>query len=332
MTETETKAPAPLSRMAIRGVVGGTLMGMANLVPGISGGTMLLAAGVYPDFIRGIGEVTTLKFSVRQQATLLPVTLAALTVIVLLAGVVRDLVVGYRWAMYSLFIGLTLGGVPIVRELLGEFDNKAKGGAAAGFLCMTALALAQTMGASGVGSNEGMLWMFMAGTAAAGAMILPGVSGGYLLLVLGAYVPILSGIHAFKEALKAGDTTAIMDPMLGVVLPVGVGVVVGIAAVSNALRWFLANHRSATLGALLGLLVGAVVGIYPFQQGVEPQIGDMFKGRALTAETLADVDPEDWPTEFFTPSPVQVGGGFGLVFLGLGLTLGIRKLRGPDEE
>ncbi len=64
-------------------------------------------------------------------------------------------------------------------------------------------------------------------------MILPGVSGGYLLLLLGQYVPILSAIDAFKEALKAGDVQAAMEPAIAVMLPVGIGVIAGVVLVGN---------------------------------------------------------------------------------------------------
>jgi putative membrane protein len=156
-------------------------------------------------------------------------------------------------------------------------------------------------------------------------MILPGVSGGYLLLVMGMYVPILSGIDAFKEGLKARDVAALLDPALGVVLPVGIGVVVGIVAVSNVLKVLLARFEKATLGVLLGLLLGAVVGLWPFQQGVPPQLGDVVKGRVVTEEVLADLDPDDWPTAWFTPSPGQVGGSLLLIGLGLATTLGVAR-------
>ncbi len=325
------QASEPLAKLATRGVVGGVLMGLANLVPGISGGTMLLAAGVFPDFIRGVSDVTTLRFERRSLTVLASVGGAAAVAILLLAGTVKDLVVDYRWVMYSLFIGLTLGGVPIVRALLGKEDTRSRVGAVIGFLGMAALAWAQASGAVGTGSNDGFVWMLFAGVAGASAMILPGVSGGYLLLVMGAYVPILSGIDQFKEALKAADPSALMDPFLGVVLPVGVGVVVGIVAVANALRWALENHKNTTLGVLLGVLVGAVVGLYPFQQGVQPAVGDIVKGRALTEQTLAELDREDWPTQIFTPSALQVGGSFGLVLVGLGITLGIRKLGSKED-
>ena len=89
-------------------------MGLANLVPGISGGTMLLAAGVYPGFISAIAEVTTFRFRFRSLILLASVVGSAALAILLLAGSVKDLVVDHRWIMYSLFIGLTLGGVPLV--------------------------------------------------------------------------------------------------------------------------------------------------------------------------------------------------------------------------
>ena len=103
--------------LVTRGVFGGILMGLANLVPGISGGTMLLAAGIYPRFIESISDVTRFRFRFRSLLCLGSVVFAALIAILLLAGVLKDLVVDHRWIMYSLFIGLTLGGVPIVWKL-----------------------------------------------------------------------------------------------------------------------------------------------------------------------------------------------------------------------
>ncbi|MDH3583903.1 MAG: DUF368 domain-containing protein, partial [Phycisphaerae bacterium] len=99
------------SPLIIRAAAGGSLMGAANLVPGISGGTMLLASGVYPAFIQAVAEVSTFRFRRRSLVLLGTVALAAAVVIILLAGTLRDLVIDHRWVMYSLFIGLTLGGV-----------------------------------------------------------------------------------------------------------------------------------------------------------------------------------------------------------------------------
>jgi putative membrane protein len=308
------------------------LMGLANLVPGISGGTMLLASGIYPRFIAAIAEMTTLRFRVGSLVVLGTVVVAAAVGILLLAGVVKDLVVERRWIMYSLFIGLTLGGLPVVWRMARPATGAVWRGAAAGFVAMAALALAQQSGAGDAGaapSNFALL--FLAGLAGAGAMILPGVSGGYLLLVLGQYVPILSGIEAFKDALGLRDLAAAMDPAMGVLLPVGLGVVAGVVGVSNLLKWLLARYAKATLGVLLGLLVGAVVGLWPFQQGVPPVPGEtVIKGLVVTEESLPGIEAEDWPVRFFTPTGGQVGGVLALVLAGISVTALIARL-GAEE-
>jgi putative membrane protein len=197
---------------------------------------------------------------------------------------------------------------------------------------MAALALAQQSeaGAGGAGSG-GFPMLFVAGLAGASAMILPGVSGGYLLLVLGQYVPILSGIDTFEQALKARDVAGAMDPALGVLLPVGLGVVAGVVGVSNLLRWLLARYEKATLGVLLGLLLGAVVGLWPFQAGVPPVPGEtVVRGVLVTEETAADVDPEDWPVRTFRPTGGQAVGAVGLVLVGLAVTSLVARFGGDD--
>jgi putative membrane protein len=360
-TPSENCDQASLPGLAVRGGIGGVLMGLANLVPGISGGTMLLAAGVYPRFIEAIGQVTTLKFKRAALVTLASIILPAAAAFFLLAGTIKDLVVDYRWVMYSIFIGLTLGGVPLVWRLitnptpadLAEHDAASDNphgtrvawiGAAVGFIAMACLAVVQSSGAAGEAERSGIIFFFLAGVAGASAMILPGVSGGYLLLVLGVYVPILTQVDAFKEAIKSADTGTIMDVGTSVVLPVGIGAVVGVVVVSNLLRWLLHRYEKATLGVLLGLLVGAVVGLWPFQQSIEPVEGQIIKGQEITfavpldPENAADgtwvfrasgelVEPEDLPTGFFKPASTQLAGSLGLILLGLCGTLLIDRVQ-----
>ena len=103
-----------------RGAFGGALMGLANLVPGISGGTMLLAAGIFRAVITALAEVTTLKFRVRSLVLLASVAAAGGVAILLGAGLLKSLVLEHRWIMYSLFIGLTFGGVPMVWGLIRD--------------------------------------------------------------------------------------------------------------------------------------------------------------------------------------------------------------------
>ena len=176
-------------------------MGLANLVPGVSGGTMLLAAGVYPTFIEAVAGITTLRFSRKSLLLLGIIAGTAITAILLLAGPVRDLVLHHRWIMYSLFIGLTLGGVPLVWRLLKPLSRGALLAAVVAFLVMVAMAFVPPPSSAGEGSQYGLL--FLAGLAGASAMILPGISGGYLLLLLGQYVPILTAVFIALLCLPA---------------------------------------------------------------------------------------------------------------------------------
>jgi len=327
-------ADAALPGLLARGGFGGALMGLANLVPGISGGTMLLAVGIYPRIIEGIAEVTTLRFRARTLALLGSVMAAAVVAIALGAGLLKDLVVDHRWVMYSLFIGLTLGGAPILRRLLRPMPARTWIAVAAGIAVMVCTVLIKPEGGGGGSHNYAIL--FIAGMLGAAAMILPGVSGGYLLLVLGQYVVILTAIDQFKTGLLGGDGADrnfdLALQSMNVIIPVGLGVVVGIVGVSHLLKFLLHRFEKATLGLLLGLLLGAVVGLWPFQQGVEPQVGQTIKGQVVTDQNLESIDNDDWPVAFFTPTPMQVAGSIGLMAVGFFITLGVARLGRESES
>lgn len=285
-----------------RSILGGSLMGIANLVPGISGGTMLLASGVYKPFIQSIAELSTFRWSKRAISTLLLIAVPAFLTIVLLAGPIKDLVETRRWVMYALFIGLTLGGVPVVLRMAERVSGVLLAFAGLGFAAMVLLALAKPGG-----QESSFLLLFVAGVGGASAMILPGVSGAYLLLILGQYATILGAIRDLKDGVKGalgGDGFAALGPAFEVVLPVGLGVVAGVVGVSSVLKWALARHQQATLGLLLGLLLGSVLGIWPFQRPVEEG------SRELVT---------------YAPGAGEVGVAIGLVLVGLVVTLAIDR-------
>jgi putative membrane protein len=317
-----------LVSLATRGSIGGVLMGLANLVPGISGGTMLLAAGVYPHFISAIAEVTTFRFRTRSMVLLATIVVSALLAILLLAGLMRSLVIEQRWIMYSIFIGLTLGGLPLVWRLAKPATPAVFAGALGSFLFMVAMQLG--LGTGGSGDDASSIFLFLSGLAGASAMILPGVSGGYLLLILGQYESILGSIDTLKRGLLGGPDVDLILEAMTILIPVGIGVVIGIVGVSNLLRWLLERYAKATLGALLGLLLGAVVGLWPFQHPVEPEIGTLIKGRFVTVESRPEIDPEDWPLLRFDPTAGQAAGSLGLVIAGLAVTLAIARYGNQD--
>lgn len=325
--------PNPPRVPIVRCGLGGVLMGLANLVPGISGGTMLVACGIYTLFIEAVSDLTRLRFSRRALLVLGCVVLGAGIAIGGLAGAIHFALVHHRWVMFSLFIGLTLGGVPILLAMARPVKKDTWAGIIAGAAVMAALVVLQEIGGQG-GGLTGPVGLVIGGAVAASAMILPGVSGAFLLLLLGLYEPIISAIKDSVADLKGGDIAGLLDQM-AVVIPVGIGVLIGVALVSNVLKWVLHRYERITLGVLLGLIIAAPAGLYPFRVGVEPEIGDTIKGQVVTAENLEDMrapdKAKDWAQDAFTPGAGQVAGSLGLIVLGFGATVGIARL-GKNKE
>ena len=317
--------------VCLRLLFGGAMMGLANLVPGISGGTMLVAAGVYRRFIEAVSTLSRLRFDRR---SVLVVTVVGVGVVLAVAGfaaIVGEALLRARWAMYALFIGLTLGGVPILLRSVRPASATTGIGAVAGAAAMIALALLQGDDGDG-GVASGWMAVGLAGAAGAAAMILPGVSGAYLLLLLGQYRTILDAIREGASAAAGLDPSRLWE-QFGVLVPFGIGVVVGLVLVSNLLRWLIRRFERATLGVLLGLLLGAPAGLYPFKQGVPPVAGDVVRGEVLSearAEELLE-KPRAWPERRFTPGAGQIMGALGLVGVGFAATLAVGRL-GRESE
>ena len=235
-------------------------MGLANLVPGVSGGTMILAVGLYDRFISAVAELSSLRWS-RGMFIFLGLLAAGLGVaLVGLAGPAVHMVTHYRWAMYSLFVGMTLGGAPELLKLaFPKEGGGSKSSAAIALGIDFALMAWIAWSLQGVALPHTFLAFLAMGVLAASSMILPGVSGSYLLLIFGVYDVVIGSLSssALEEDLKGS---------LMILLPVGLGAVIGIALLSNVLKVVLSRYSKPAHGALLGLLLGSVLGLWPFQE------------------------------------------------------------------
>lgn len=314
--------------LALRSAAGGLLMGLANLVPGISGGTMLLATGIYPQFISGVAEITTFRFRPKVVLMLACVVGAGLIAIAAFARVIGLLLDNHQWAMYALFIGLTLGGVPLLWRLVRPPDARVGISAAAAIALMVLLATVDPERIGG-GAERGAgayALLFAAGAAGGAAMILPGVSGAYLLLVLGQYRRIVGAVATAVDGLRGGDA-ALFGEAMHVFIPVLFGVATGVIGVSNLVKLLLAKFERATLGCLLGLLLGAVVGLWPFTQPVAPRIGDVVRGVELTTvEMVERVERKYYRREPVAPTAPEAAAGLALIAAGFAISWGISRM------
>ena len=266
----------------MRVVLGGFLMGLANLVPGVSGGTMILAVGLYDAFIGAVAELSSLRWSRGMFVFLGLVALGLGVALVGLAGPAVHMVSHYRWAMYALFIGMTLGGVPELRRLaFPAFEPRLSAALAVlvgfGVMAWIAWALQDTT------LPHTTLVFVGVGAVAASSMILPGVSGSYLLLIFGLYDVVVGSLSssALREDLKGS---------LAIIVPVGIGAALGIAALSNVLKVVLSRWSRPAHGALLGLLLGSVLGLWPFQEARYVELLDKPLRKQLSAELVLEED------------------------------------------
>ena len=267
--------PMP-SLPVVRCGIAGVLMGLANLVPGVSGGTMILVMGLYDEFVISVAEVTRLRFGKRRVAFLGILTACAALTVVSLAGAMSGLLSDYRAGMLALFIGMTLGGVPPLVARLKRPTLPAKIGFVSGFVVIVVIVLSNanstpTSEAGGTLVQDRLVMEptyirdALAGGLAICAMVLPGISGAYVLLLLGRYGAILSAIAEGKEcAISLARDSGSLD-FLHVLIPVSVGALASLVLASNFLKWMLHHHPQPTLGALLGILIGSVLGLWPFQ-------------------------------------------------------------------
>jgi putative membrane protein len=217
--------------------------------------------GLYDKFIQSISDVSRLRFQRESLVFLAWIGLGAVLAVASLSGLLVDLVVEHRWVMYSLFLGMTLGGVPELLAQARPMRTSVIAATLGGFAAMAAFAYFLT----GTQLPASPPVLLLVGALAASSMILPGISGSYLLLIFGLYETVIGSLR--PEAIREDWAAAAW-----ILVPVGIGAVLGIALLSNVLRWFLERKPQVAHGMLLGLLVGSILGLWPFQNPVHGEL------------------------------------------------------------
>ncbi|NNJ26334.1 undecaprenyl phosphate translocase family protein [Alienimonas chondri] len=290
------EGPAPVP--ATRTLLTGALMGTANLVPGVSGGTMVLVCGLYAHFVDAMAAITQGRFT-RRAVTFVALLFAAkFAAMGLLGGPVAEAVVSHHALAYSLFLGMTLAGTPVVWAIFRNAPPQTSRTWWAwllipvGAASMAALPAPQTHAEleEDYRPTQNIPLDAAAGAAAYGAMVLPGVSGGTIKLALGRYeatvwslgqpLPWLGSLVGLGEAAPISA----WGPIL---LPYSLGAIAGLVIVSNLLKWLLQRYERAMAALLLGVLWGSVVPVWPFDADSGPP--DWMKGALAAAIGFAAV-------------------------------------------
>lgn len=241
-------------------ILKGILIGVANAIPGVSGGTMMVSMGIYDDIIYCITHLfKQLKKSIK---ILLPYVIGMAVGIVGLAFAIEFLLEHFEFQTKMAFIGLILGGVPM---LFSKVKGKKKGfGHALVFLIFFISIIAmQYFGGGGkdvklTPSVLQAILLFLVGVIASATMVIPGVSGSMMLMIMGYYNPILAKVKEFVLALKSMDVSQILT-LCASLVPFGLGVVFGIFAIAKLIEILLQRFEVYTYCAILGLVVSSPV-------------------------------------------------------------------------
>jgi len=290
-------------------------MGAADLVPGVSGGTVALITGIYPRLLSAVTSVNTaaVRLLLRGQwsafwrhidgAFLLPLALGIASAIFSLAGTLKILLETQPLLVWSFFCGLVLvSSLTLIRTEIARFTPTVVMMSLLGVAAMFLLGLG-----SGISFPQHLGGFFVAGLFGICAMILPGISGSFILLLLGMYGPIIAAV-ADRELI----------PLMIFAAGCGIGLII----FSRFLTFVLDRARTATLSLLVGFLMGSLIILWPWQQVLQSTIGS--DGEARPTQT-APV----WPAYYEEiTGDSQLLGCLLSAVLGAGLVISLHRLAG----
>jgi len=262
-----------LTRQDLNTAACGLMMGAADIVPGVSGGTVALVLGIYQRLVTAISHFDTttlwmLKERRWQMAAsrvdlrfLIALGTGVATGIGGLAFVMHELLTHHLQLTYAAFFGLILGSGVLVARSISRWNG----------LAVVATVTGSVAAWNIVGLNalqtppDGMWYLYLCGAVGICAMILPGISGAFILLILGKY----ADITGMLRDLLRGDATLLTVTSIAVF---SIGCASGLLAFSRLLKWLLARHGEITLALLCGFMLGSLRRIWPFKIDLSPEI------------------------------------------------------------
>lgn len=251
---------------AILDILRGIVIGIANIIPGVSGGTMAVSMGIYDKLIGAVSGL--FKHFKKSVLFLLPLLVGMGVGIVGFGKLLEYLLEYHVLATCLTFVGLILGGLPVLWLHLKNSLSKKPGGRlgageAVSFLVLLAVGVGLPLLQGSEGAVKAMtlspgsiLILFLLGVVASATMVIPGVSGSMVLMVLGYYSTILAQVTGLVDNLLARDWAA-LGHCAGLLVPFGVGVVLGIFLIAKLIEWLFAKFPSQTYGAIIGLIVSS---------------------------------------------------------------------------
>ena len=242
--------------------INGFCMALADSVPGVSGGTVAFILGFYDDFITSLDDIFRGTWEAKKKAAiyLIKILIGWTVGFLLAASILADLFNTKIYEMSSLFLGFIIFAIPLVIKeeksvLHGKYKNIIF--AILGIALVVAITIASTNSSININLQEmnigTIIYVFVVAMIAISAMILPGISGSTMLLIFGIYIPIMNKIKSCMHF----DFSAIPSLVI-----FGLGIIFGIMVFAKVARKCLEKHRSETVYAILGLMLGSIYSIF----------------------------------------------------------------------
>lgn len=250
----------------------GLAMGAADVVPGVSGGTIAFISGIYEELIDTIHKLDFQFFKKWKNngflntwkaynlSFLLALFLGIAISILSFAKIISVLLKEHPILVWSFFFGLVIASILYVGKQITKWSIPTW----ISVILATALSYYITL-AEPVGSPDSTWFLFFAGFIAIIAMILPGISGAFILLLLGAYQSVLDTINQLRDGVTSLDWKLFSDAFVKIAV-FGLGAVIGIKIFSKALNWMFSNHKNIILAILTGFMIGALNKIWPWKE------------------------------------------------------------------
>ena len=241
----------------------GVVIGIANIVPGVSGGTMMVSMGIYDKLIHSITHLfSEFKKSV---LFLLPIAVGMVAAIAASSFGLTYLFENLPIQTNLLFVGLILGGLPAI------WKNVKGNSVKAGHVLACVLFFVLVVGMAAMGESEGasadlsfslgnVAVLLMVGVITSATMVIPGVSGSMVLMLMGFYYPVLNAIKDFFKDLAALNIDGILRGC-GILIPFGIGVVVGIFGIAKLVEIIFEKFPLYAYWAIIGLIVSSPIAI-----------------------------------------------------------------------
>lgn len=265
----------------------GMAMGAADVVPGVSGGTIAFISGIYEELLGSISNVNlklikTLKNEGLKAAWnqvngsfLLALFIGIFISIISLARTIKWLLENEPVLLWSFFFGLVLASIIYIGKQVKKWNFKI----ILFFILGIAFGYIITVIPSTNPADSDFLFLVFAGAIASCAMILPGISGSYILLLIGVY-PIVM--------------TAITNKDLKVISSIGIGVIVGLLSFSKLLNWLFSNYKNEMLIVLTGIMLGSLNKVWPWKETVSTYIDSHGVTKPLLEQSISPFSyPED---------------------------------------